>query len=271
MADQPSIFEVNPATQPNAVAQPAANVQAPDPLADLLASVKNERGEPKYRDVTEALNGLKHAQEYIPSLKSELSAKDQALNALQAEVDRLRTIEQTVFDLKSQQAPAAAPQAPVGFDESRIAELVAQTISQREVQSTQKANLNTVVSSIQQVFGADAEKVFYDKAKEFGMSNEEMNILASKSPKAVLTMFGLKGEPQTTKVATIPSTVNTNAYQPRQDTFVGRNTKSAMVGATTEDLQTEAHNSRKMVEELHAAGLTVHDLSDPKIYKKYFK
>ena len=103
------------------------------------------------------------------------------------------------------------------------------------------------------------------------MSNQEMNALASKSPKAVLTMFGLTAEPRNVNVAAIPGTVNTQAYQPKQDSFVGRNTKSAMIGATTEDLHMEAANSRKMVEELHAAGLTVHDLSDPKIYKKYFK
>jgi hypothetical protein len=273
MTDQ-SIFNGNenqPATQPNqSAAQPAQPVQTPDPIADLLASVKNERGEAKYRDVTEALNGLKHAQEYIPSLKNELSAKDQALAAALAEVERLKAVEESVRAFTSQPAPAVQPTAPV-FDEKKIADLVTQTLTQREVQSAQKANLSTVVTSLQQSFGADAEKVFYDKATELGMSMEEMNVLAAKSPKAVLTMLGVKVGAQSSSVAHIPGSVNSSAYQPRQDSFVGRNNKSAMIGATTEDLQMEAHNSRKMVEELHAAGLTVHDLSDPKVYKKYFK
>lgn len=274
MADQASIFNSdNSATQPqNTPAQSGVNVPNPDPIADLLASVKNERGEVKYHSVQDAFNGLKHAQEYIPTLKNELSAKEQALAAAQAEILRLKTIEQTVEALTSQRnEPPAQPAAAPVFDEKKIADLVAQTLSQRETETVQKSNLSTVVTSLQQSFGADAEKVFYDKATELGMSVQEMNSLAAKSPKAVLTMFGVKTGAQPSNVSATLGSVNSSAYQPKQDSFVGRNTKSAMVGATTEDLQMEAYNSRKMVDELHAAGLSVHDLSDPKVYKKFFK
>lgn len=271
MADQPSIFNSNdPATQPPAAAQPAVTVPPDDSIATLLASVKNERGEAKYKDVVEALNGLKNAQEYIPTLKNDLAAKDQALAAALAQVEELKTVKESLEALTSQRNVPDTTPVHQGYDEKKIADLVAQTLTQREVQAVQKLNLDTVVSSIQQSFGADAEKVFYDKAKEFGMSNQEMNALASKSPKAVLTMFGLKVEPQNRNVAAITGTVSTSAYQPRQDTYVGRSAKSAMIGASTEDLRIESDNAKKMTDEIHAQGLSVSDLSDPKVYNKFF-
>ena len=64
--------------------------------------------------------------------------------------------------------------------------------------------------------------------------------------------------------------MNTSGLAPHQETFVGRNKESAVMGATTEDMRRESDRSKKMVEELHAQGLSVHDLSDPKVYKKYF-
>jgi len=271
MSDQDNIFQGNaPATQPNNVAPAAANVPPTDSFATLLASVKNERGEPKYRSVEEAFNGLKNAQEYIPTLKNDLVAKEQALQAAQAEIARLKAVEETVLALTSNQNNSAPP-AQAAFDPKQIAELVSSQINQHQTETVQRANVASVVSTLQSVFGADAEKTFYGKAEEFGMSMQEMNTLAAKSPKAVLKMLGIEGGAQKQNVAPVQGTINTGAYQPKQDTFVGRNTKSAMIGATTEDLRAENHNARAMVEELHAAGLTVHDLSDPKVYKRYFK
>ncbi len=51
--------------------QPAAPQPSDNVFADQLASITNERGEPKYKDLPTALQALKHSQEYIPSLKQE--------------------------------------------------------------------------------------------------------------------------------------------------------------------------------------------------------
>ena len=49
----------------------ASNGQSDNSFADLLGSIKNERGEPKYKDVQTALDALKHSQDFIPQLKIE--------------------------------------------------------------------------------------------------------------------------------------------------------------------------------------------------------
>jgi uncharacterized protein YukE len=270
MSDQDSnIFASNPATQPVNAAPAAAAVPPTDQFATLLASVKNERGEQKYRDVNEAFNGLKHAQEYIPTLKSELTVKEQALAAALARAAELEEANASLLALTSRSNEPAVPQTPV-FDEKKIADLVNQTIEQKQTVQVQKANIDSVVSTLQRVFGADAEKAFYGKAQELGMNMQEMNALAAKSPKAVLTMLGVVGDSQKQNVAPHTSSVNSAAYQPKTDSFVGRNNRSALIGATTEELQAESKNARAMVDELHAAGYTVHDLTDPKMFFKTF-
>lgn len=271
MADQPSIFpqEQNTPT-PAPQATPAVAAPQPDQFATLLASVRNERGEQKYKDVNEAFNGLAHAQQYIPQLKTELSQKEQALAAAQQRLAELEEANRSLLALTSNPAPQNQP-VPQGLDEKQIAELVARQMDERANATASQQNIATVVSTLQSVFGADAEKAFYSKAAELGMSVQEMNTLAAKSPKAVLKMIGVSES--TPKPNGIPNTssVNTTAFNPHKESFVGRNQKSALIGATTDDLNQERRNANAMVEELHAAGMSVHDLTDPRVYAKYFK
>lgn len=272
MADQPaSIFGSTPNTDTNP--NPTGSNPAPavnNDLATLLGSIKNERGEQKYRDINDAMTALQHSQEFIPTLKSQYEAEKAEAQRLREEVARLKTVEETVAALTlNRQEQQGTP--PVAFDEKQIADLVNRTLTQRSEQATASSNLESVVASLQTAFGADAETKFYDKAKELGMTVAEMNTLAAKSPKAVLSMLGVNGQATPQRQPTVTtSSVNTSAFQPNQETFVGRNSKTTLIGATTQDLQFESHNARKMVEELHAQGKSVHDLTDPKVYFKLF-
>jgi hypothetical protein len=271
MSDQNIFQGTQPTGAPaggDATPQPGSSAQ---PFADLLGSIKNERGEPKYKDVQTALEALRHSQEYIPTLKQEKEATDAKLAALAAEVERLKNIEQSVAQLtQQQQAQRDTPAA--GVTEDAVANLVNQTLTQREIAAKKTANVSSVVAALTQKLGAEADKEFYKKAEELGMTAEQMNNLAAQSPTAVLKLFGLEG----TKPQSIPSgspvqsSVNTAGLQPQQHSYVGRNQTSINVGATTQDLMEETQNSKKLVEELHNQGLSTYDLTDPKIYKKYF-
>jgi hypothetical protein len=275
MSDQTSIFGNTPNTDTNPNPAPhsnGANTNVPDDVATMLGNIKNERGEPKYRDLNTALQALQASQEYIPSLKTQYESEKAEAQRLREEVARLKTIEETVAALTQRQEQSASPQAQQGLSEEQIAELVNRTLSRKEQETLQASNLASVVSTLQQSFGADAEKKFYEKATELGMSQVEINALAAKNPKAVLSMLGVNGQqahkPNPTATQ---SSFNSSAFQPNKETFVGRNSNPALVGATSQDLKSEADNSRKMVDELHAQGLSVYDLTDPKQYNKYFR
>jgi uncharacterized protein with PIN domain len=270
MPDQASIFSnTNP---PEPQAQPGGsntpNVQIDPAIANLLGEIKNERGEPKYKTLQDALIGLKNAQEYIPQLNQKLTQKDEELASLRAAADRIAEIERTVQAL-TQPNSNTSTQAPA-ITEETIANLVTKSLSKAQQEAVQKANLTEVVSVMQQKFGAEAETTFYTKAKELGMSVEEFNALAAKTPKAVLKLLGVDTSVPANTASPTTSAVNTGGFQPTPQSTIGKNQKSILLGATSEQIRQESEAARKMVEELHASGKTVHDLTDPKVFFKTF-
>jgi hypothetical protein len=272
MADQPSIFntEIPAETPPNNDPSKVTDLQATE-LTDLLGSIKNERGEPKYKTLKDAIIGLQHAQTYIPELKNNLTAKERELAEAQARAQEVDELKETVRNLT--QRPTSDGTPPAGLSKEEIAKLVSQSVAgeltQRQQQEQMSNNVNTVVSSLKEAFGENAEKHFNQAAADAGMTVAEFNALAAKSPKIVLSALGVKPKaPQSFSPST--STVNSQAFTPPSDTHIGRNKQSTQVGATTEDMQAESKRAKAMVDELHEAGLTVHDLSNPKTYQRYF-
>lgn len=267
MSDQ-NIFGNNPPATPPA----ATNVQPQDSFADLLGSIKNERGEPKYKDINTALDALKHSQEFIPQLRTEKERLEQELANMRKEVDRLKTVEETVERLTSQNTPPVATPPAGTLTEEAVANLVTQTLTAREQQALRDSNLSQVVNKMKETFGDDAEKAFYSKAQEVGMSKEAINALAAQSPQAVLKLFGVgdKQSPGKTPFSPTPGSINADGYQPQQKSFLGRNTSPVILGATSEELAMEKNNSAALVEELHKHNLSTYDLTDPKVYFKHF-
>ena len=272
MADQASIF--GNTNTPDTQAQPGGsntpNTSIDPQLATLLMEIKNERGEPKYKTLQDALIGLKNAQEYIPQLNQKLTQKDEELATLRANAEKITELERSIQALtqKSSEPSTSGP----AITEEAIAELVTKTLTKTQQEAVARQNLSEVVSVMQQKFGTEAEKIYNAKAAELGMSVQEFNALAAKTPKAVLNLIGItSGSTVQTTTAPNTSSINTGGFTPKPNSLVGKNSKSALVGATTQELNAESANARQMVEELHAQGKTVHDLTDPKVYFKMFQ
>ena len=267
----PTIFnkDANPVT-PDSTANPSQN----DPNANLLSMIMNEQGQQKYATIQDALKGAAHAQEYIRQLQAQVAEKERLLQASQTEKSKQEELERTVQELLARQNQNPNPNTTDkdALDPTKIAELVAQTLDKRTAAEKAKANQSLVATELVKVFGEDAEKKYNSAAQELGLSVAEMNEFAAKSPKAVLKALGVSEQAAHKPVtsAPVPSAVNTAAFQPSQDTFVRRNETKTQIGATTADLMKEGHNARKLVEELHNAGLEVSDLTDPKVFFKHF-
>jgi len=268
MSDQTIFGNTNPdgnpitpggtSTPPNALIDPA--------IATLLGDIKNERGEPKYKSLHDALVALQHSQTYIPQLTTQIAARDQELVDARAAAARVAELERSVLELTQRSTPPAST-TPAGLTEEQVAELVTRSLTAREQETIATQNAAQVVASLRNAFGTEAETKYNAQAAEMGISVAELNALAAKSPKVVLKMFNVLAA---APVAPTHGTVNTAALQPHQDTFVGRNKKSMLIGATTADLNAEREASNKMVAELEAKGMSVYDLTDPKQYAKYF-
>lgn len=268
MSDQTSIFNKDSSEE-----TPPVNNQTPTPndqLANLLTDIRNEKGEQKYRSVEDALYALKHSQEYIPELSSKLKQQEQELIAAKQAAEKIAELERVVKALTEQNEPPKQNTPANEMTSEKVAELVSSVLSQRETEQVKQGNIKTVVDNVKSAFGEKADEIFYGKAAELGMSAEQFNNMAATSPKAVLKLLGLENQQQPHSLNTASSTLNTTGFESPKSTFVTANRTRLPVGATSQELHQESVNAKKMVDELHASGKSVHDLTDPKVYFKHF-
>lgn len=272
MADQASIFGDNnqQGTPPvnNEGGGAPLNAQLDNSFADLLGNIKNERGEPKYKTVQDALNGLIHAQSHIQTLTAEQRARDEEIAKLRGDVSKVESLEQAVQALIQKQGEQGQPaNVPTETD---IANLVTRTLELKQTEAQQAANIRAVVEAVKKTHGEKAAEVFYARGAEIGLNQAELNALAGKSPKAVLTMLGISANAPTNSGSPNSGTINADGFRPRQDSFVGRNSRPFVLGASNDDRKSEIQASRNMIKELEDQGMSINDLTNPKVYKKLF-
>lgn len=151
----------------------------PTEASDLVGEGK------KYSSVEEALKSVPHAQKHIQTLESELAN-------LKEELTKRKTTEELLDALKStQQGEPTSP--PVEFDENKLVAIVNQSIEAKERAAIAKQNANSVVTKFTEKFGDKAEEAFLTIAKEAGLTVQQLNTLATTSPKVVLSLAGLGG------------------------------------------------------------------------------
>lgn len=267
MSDPTSLFN-----QQGSGTTPPANQQGSnDAYATLLADIKNADGQPKYKDVNTAIAALKASQEFIPTLQQQLQA-EQARNAeLAAAAARAAELERLVESLTKttpQSTPSSQTQEVKPVDIRAEVQAVLQAQQQAEVA---KKNTDSVVAKVAETFGAEAEKKFYEKAKEAGLSVAEINALAAKSPKAVFTLLGITETPQRPpNTAPTGSSINTSGFTPSAESMIGKNKNPVLIGATTAQVVDEVRRAKAMVAELDANGMSINDLTNPKVFFKHF-
>lgn len=260
----------NPAPTPPGNQAPG-NVPQDQALLTLLSEIKNERGEPKYRSLPDALNALKHSQEFIPQLNQQIEALKGELETAKASSSKIGELERAIEALTRQPSNEAPPQMPT---EEQIAEIVRSQMSAAQKRELDAKNQQAVAGELVKLVAGDvvkAKEQYASKAAELGMTEAELNAFAARSPKAVLALFGVKESANTPPPSGVPNTaVNTTGLQPHQDTFIKRNEKSIMLGATGHEVIEEARKSGKLIEELESKGMTLDDLTNPKNFFKHF-
>jgi hypothetical protein len=267
MSDPTSLFS------PGATgATPPAAQGTNDPFATLLADIKNADGQPKYKDVQTALAALKASQEFIPTLQAQLAAEAANAAANAAEAARAKELERLVESLTKPSTPSSPPpSAPQGAPAVDIAAEVQKALALQKSAEVAKTNTDSVIARLHAEYGTEAEKTFYAKAQENGLSVAEINALAAKSPKAVYSLLGLSSEgKRQPNVAPTGSTINTAGFTPAVDSLIGKNKVATRLGATTQDTIAEVRRSKEMLAQMEAQGLSINDLTDPKFFFKHF-
>jgi myosin heavy subunit len=221
--------EQDQATKPPVVQQQAA----PSAYEDLLKGIKNEHGLPKYATLDDALNALKHSQEYIPQVKSQLSEKDAELAQLRAQLAQSAQLEEVVSRLTKPTQSNTMDDHPSGsgLDESAVMKLVQQQLANNQAQQNAYQNQQQVETALKAKYGDKTVDVIKQRAAELGLTPQALGELSSKSPQAVLALFNTQG-PSGPKPTT--SSINTSSF--RNDVPpLERPTKSLLTGASSRD------------------------------------
>tara|TARA_Y100001951_G_C11298065_1_gene277586 strand:+ start:37811 stop:38599 length:789 start_codon:yes stop_codon:yes gene_type:complete len=258
MSDPSSVFgeqqeqeqtTAQPEDQPQGGQQQPNNPPQQDPYADLLTGIVNERGEPKYRDIPTALKALGHSQEYIANLQRENDELKKRQDAEKAEEDRIAQIEESLRRLaESQQSDQPTPQEFKGLTEEQIDSLLQSRLSQHEQQKVASANIEKVSQAIRSQYGDKTQETVAQKAAAYGLSPQEFEQMAAKSPQMVLDIFGIK--PQQNKQS-FSSSVNIPPIKPNEEPSLTPPEKSLMRGATDKEAMDYMKKVRQEVYRRH--------------------
>lgn len=204
---------------------------SPDAFSDKLKEIKNEAGEQKYDSLDKAIEALKHSQEYIPELKSNLSQKDQEIENLKAELQKKAALEEIVEKLTAKQAEQTSNPQASGLDEQAVLNLVQGYSAEQEKAKTLAQNEASVSEALFSQFGDKTPEIVAEKAKELGLSVNDLKDLSQRSPKAALNLFKVEAE-QGAKIADSSVRLPLNK---QEDYTLEPPEKSLLNGASTKD------------------------------------
>jgi len=205
--------------------QPESNVvsQQSQVLPELVEFVGEGK---KYASVEAALKSVPHAQKHILTLEEELAKT-------KAELEKRRTAEELVEQIKNQGFPNQDTTPKVeGLDAGSVTQIVQQQLSQLEAQKKASENTQKVIAAFTAKFGDKAEEMYKKVAEESGLPISSLNQLAASSPNVVFKLAGVDSQPSAISKPT--SDINMEAFsQNQQPPALSAKVKQ---GATTKDL-----------------------------------
>lgn len=219
----------------SSVTPEATDASPIDAFNHKLAAIKNENGEQKYGDLDKALEALQHSQEYIPSLKSQLSEKDSELQALREELARTRGVEETLQKFTTANSQEPQVHQPQGQEpEQNLEAIVNNLLEQRQKTSAEADNLSQVNTTVLNLYGDKSPEFIQSKAQELGLTVDSIQNLAKTSPQAALKLLGVDAQPKSVSSVTTGN-IRTSSLEPKS-TDLQPPTKSLMRGATSKDM-----------------------------------
>lgn len=171
---------------------PASNSSG---VEDLLAQIKNENGEQKYKNLEDAIKGLKASQEFIPQILNEKRQMEDELARLREVANKQESIDEVLAKLKTagqNEENTSGQKTPPqdGLKEDAVLDLVNKALASREAERIAADNITKVNNTLKQKFGEKASEVVANKAAELGLTPEDIKSLSAKSADAVLKLFG---------------------------------------------------------------------------------
>lgn len=170
-----------------------------DPFADKLLQIKNENGEPKYKDVATALDALVASQQFIPTLLTEKQQIEAELAETKQRLQERDTMEDLFKKLETatstpHKTPETNPSSTV-VNEETLAKTVQSILDTREADRQREQNLKSVIDAVVKTYGDQAGAHIQKRATELGITTNQLRDMASNSPSVVVELLAIKSKP----------------------------------------------------------------------------
>jgi hypothetical protein len=209
----------------------SASPTSPASPEDLLLTIKNEQGEPKYKTIEDALKALANSQAFIPKLLDEKRTVEDELKQLREKAGKIDNIEEVLKKLTANTDTANEKTPPAsGLDADAVAKLVKDQLEALNQQGAAKRNIDEVQNALKQKFGEKVKEAVAAKAASLGTTPEKLGELAATSPAMVLALF----DSQKSSVSPTPAGSVKLPSVPKP-LAVERPAKSVLLGATSRE------------------------------------
>lgn len=146
----------------------------------------------KFKSVEDLAKGKIESDNFIKQLQNELAE-------LRDQVGKHQTMEEIKTQILSslkQEKPLEQPvqpptREPNDSDKVDVESLVATLLEKREIETRQKTNKQVVQDALEKKFGADAQLILNQKAKELSVSLDYLAKVAHESPSAFFRLVGI--------------------------------------------------------------------------------
>ncbi len=243
MTDQSDILsgEQVATTQPAPTVAPQVTPAATpsvDAFGQQLSAIKNEDGLQKYANVSDALTGAGHAQEFIKTLKAEATARDEEVHQLQNE---LANAQSQIASTQTVQPTAAS-----GLSREDVHSAMQDYEQSKSRQSNRKSVIDTLVNHCNgdQV---KASEMINERLAAVGMTRDQLGALSESSPQAVYELLKINGMGSNSTAPATSGTIRTDAVEMSNQGSQIPKAKAPPIGAS----------SSHLIDEWRAAGQVV--------------
>ena len=188
------------------------NVQNSNNQDDFIAQIVASKGD-QWKDPNVIAKGYVSAQEHIKNLENQVKmftdAQDKQDYAKDL-LEQLRSRQPSVGDATQNNNTAVQEDTTPKFSADELKNLVKSTLLEETENSKKQANISKVDARLTELFGPKAAEVMEDRSKKLGLSKEELQSLAAKSPDAFFALVTPEQRKETNSGYT-QGAVNTSA------------------------------------------------------------
>lgn len=186
---------------PAPASTPEAKPSVPAELNELVGEGK------KYKTPADLAKAMAEKDAFIEQLKNENAGMREDLS----QREETRKALEDLKALRNKPKDDSEVNTTPALGQADVEKMLEEAIARRETEAQRKANLNEANELLLKAFGdqAKAKEAVEKRAAELNMSVNDIVTMAAKSPKAVVSIFGLQGRPEAKPLSESKSSVNT--------------------------------------------------------------